>query len=303
MKPEPFVSIVITNYNYARFLREAIDSAVSQTYSHTEVIVVDDGSTDASREIITSYGARVVPVLKQNGGLTSAINAGLVASQGELICWLDSDDVFLPNKVEVVADVYQRYPQAALIYHKLQIIDADGVEKHQPWPRDVWVGSVKDKVVRSGGWWPRPTTSAMAFPRSFLERLHPMPECSIPGKATWPDAYAGDVAPFCGDVVGLPDALTRYRLHGKNNSQTQFPGEVQTKQYEFEREQLQRTLRRLGIDTSLGSIDRHLGYAQQAYSLGRGVSVGRMLWLIATCPFLRFPSRIRESAKLVMRRH
>jgi glycosyltransferase involved in cell wall biosynthesis len=68
MKDHPFVSILINNYNYGRFLQEAIDSALNQTYSPTEVIVVDDGSTDNSREIIASYGNKIIPVLKENGG-------------------------------------------------------------------------------------------------------------------------------------------------------------------------------------------------------------------------------------------
>ena len=70
------VSIIVNNYNYQRFLTEAIDSALKQTYCNTEVIVVDDGSTDGSLEIIASYGRRIIPLLKGNGGQNSALNAG-----------------------------------------------------------------------------------------------------------------------------------------------------------------------------------------------------------------------------------
>ncbi len=63
------VSIIINNYNYGRFLKEAIDSALNQTYSNTEVIVVDDGSTDNSHEIIAEYGKQIIPILKENRGL------------------------------------------------------------------------------------------------------------------------------------------------------------------------------------------------------------------------------------------
>lgn len=88
----PLVSIIVNNYNYERYLSEAIDSAIAQTYTHTEVIVVDDGSTDKSREIIANYGDRITPVLKENGGQASAFNTGLATSKGEIIIYLDSDD-------------------------------------------------------------------------------------------------------------------------------------------------------------------------------------------------------------------
>src|SRR5436853_3004216 len=79
------VSIIINNYNYGRFLRDAIDSALGQGYPNTEVVVVDDGSSDDSRDIIASYGNRIIPVLKVNGGQASAFNAGFEASGGDVI--------------------------------------------------------------------------------------------------------------------------------------------------------------------------------------------------------------------------
>src|ERR1700719_288784 len=86
------VSIIIPNYNYARYLRIAIDSALAQTYAPVEVIVVDDGSTDNSREVIESYGDRITPIIKTNGGHGSALNAGYAASRGEIVIFLDADD-------------------------------------------------------------------------------------------------------------------------------------------------------------------------------------------------------------------
>src|SRR4029077_3087176 len=77
---------------YGRFLGRAIDSALGQAYPWTEVVVVDDGSTDESRAVIAGYGDRVVPVLKGNGGQASAFNAGLAASRGRVVIFLDSDD-------------------------------------------------------------------------------------------------------------------------------------------------------------------------------------------------------------------
>ena len=87
------VSIIINNYNYARFLRAAIDSALGQSYASIEVLVVDDGSTDQSRAIIDSYGDRVKSILKKNGGQASALNAGFAQCQGDIVIFLDADDV------------------------------------------------------------------------------------------------------------------------------------------------------------------------------------------------------------------
>ena len=86
----PLVSI-ISNYNYERFLEEAIDGALDQTYSNVEVIVVDDGSTDDCRRIIAGYGKRIVTVSKENGGQASACNVGFQASKGEIVIFLDAE--------------------------------------------------------------------------------------------------------------------------------------------------------------------------------------------------------------------
>lgn len=127
------VSIVICNYNYGRYLRQAIDSALAQTYSPVEVIVVDDGSTDESREIIATYGDRIVPVFKDKGGLISATNAGVSHSTGEIICFLDSDDVYLPHRVERTVALLDRYPGVGWVRGKNEFVDQDlrpvGVEK------------------------------------------------------------------------------------------------------------------------------------------------------------------------------
>ena len=77
MRNQPLVSIIINNYNYDRFLPEAINSAINQTYPHTEIIVVDDGSTDNSRDIISGYGQRIIPIFQPNGKQAAAFNSGL----------------------------------------------------------------------------------------------------------------------------------------------------------------------------------------------------------------------------------
>src|SRR5215210_2484001 len=100
------VSVIINNYNYGRFLNEAIDSAINQTYPFVEVIVVDDGSTDDSAQTIAKYGNTIIPILKENGGQGSTFNAGFKKSKGEIIIFLDSDDVLFPCVVTNAVEVF-----------------------------------------------------------------------------------------------------------------------------------------------------------------------------------------------------
>lgn len=96
----PKVSIVIPVYNGSNYLREAIDSALNQTYKNIEVIVVNDGSTDDTEEIALSYGDRIRYFSKENGGVASALNLGIMEMKGEYFSWLSHDDIYLENKIE-----------------------------------------------------------------------------------------------------------------------------------------------------------------------------------------------------------
>lgn len=299
----PLVSVIINNYNYGHFLAEAIDSALSQTYLKIEVIVVDDGSTDHSRATIASYGYRIVPVLKENGGQASAFNAGFEVSRGDIICFLDADDVFLPNKVEEIVKARQQHPNAVLYYHRMQVVDAQGAHKGRPWPLDLRSGSIKKKVEQSGGWWPRPTTSALCFSRQFLEQVLPMPEA---GFELCADAYVGDLAPFFGMVTGVPKALTLYRQHGENyfcSLLTKDPKGIRrrAKQYIFEYEQLKKALSGMGLTTSI-KLNRHLPYVITTYALEQKPSFWKTSLTILSCPSLGYIGRIYQLAKLIMKR-
>src|SRR4051794_25098084 len=118
-------SVIVNNYDYGRFVAGAIESALAQTHGATEVVVVDDGSTDDSREVIAGYADAVVPVLKENGGQASAFNAGFERSRGDTIVFLDADDRLAPTAVErAVAELDD--PQLAKVHWPLRVIDADG---------------------------------------------------------------------------------------------------------------------------------------------------------------------------------
>lgn len=218
MSNEHLVSILINNYNYGCFLAEAIDSALAQTYENFEVIVVDDGSTDNSREIIESYGNKIVPVLKENGGQASAFNTGFAASRGSIICFLDSDDVFLPEKATEIVKAFTNYPDCSWCFHPLHYTNdplGDSVDKN---------GSVflKNYDLRSffesGNLTKEifsilPATSGLCFTRSFLESILPMPE----GKGiSINENYIKYIALAISEGLTTNQKLGCLRLHNEN---------------------------------------------------------------------------------------
>jgi glycosyltransferase involved in cell wall biosynthesis len=215
LKISPTVSIIINNYNYDRFLTAAIDSALAQTYPHTEVIVVDDGSTDRSREMIASYGDRIVPVLKQNGGQGSALNAGFAISQGEIIIFLDSDDQLLPDITQRVVEVFQQQPDIVKVQYQLQVIDNDSqkLSKIIPESRYMPSGDLRSHIVKFHSYGCSPT-SGNAFSASVLHRLLPMPEAEYRIIA---DEYINNLVPLLGSIVSLHQVGGLYRVHGNNN--------------------------------------------------------------------------------------
>jgi hypothetical protein len=112
----PLVSVVVPVYNGARYLRQALDSALAQTYQPLQVLVVDDGSTDASPALIASYGSRVVSIRQPNAGVAQARNTGLRAASGELIAFLDQDDWWLPEKVARQVERFQADDELGLVH-------------------------------------------------------------------------------------------------------------------------------------------------------------------------------------------
>src|ERR1700687_5731166 len=122
----PFVSVLVANYNYGRFLGQALESVLKQTYQKFEIVVCDDGSTDGSRDILTVYGQKygqLKVLLQDNGGKSEAILAACHAICGEIICFSDSDDTFLPTKLEELVEAFVHAPQAGFLVHRLTATD------------------------------------------------------------------------------------------------------------------------------------------------------------------------------------
>jgi len=110
------VSLVIATFNHARFVGEALDSALAQTLRAVEVVVVDDGSTDDTPAVLARYDGRILVIRQPNRGLAAARNAGLAASRGTYVTFLDADDVLMPTKLAEQVAVLERAPAVGWTY-------------------------------------------------------------------------------------------------------------------------------------------------------------------------------------------
>src|SRR5207247_7128348 len=119
------VSIIITCYNQAQILREAIQSALAQTYSHREIFIVDDGSTDNTAEVTAGF-AGVRYIRQENAGVSTARNTGLKESRGEYLVFLDADDRLLPEALEIGVNYLREHPDCAFAAGCCRLIVADG---------------------------------------------------------------------------------------------------------------------------------------------------------------------------------
>lgn len=114
IETSPLVSVIVPTYNRRRMLQEAIDSVLSQTYTHYELLVVDDGSTDGTQQLMAAYGDQIKAIYQKNAGVSAARNRGIRSSSGELIALLDSDDYWMPEKLTAQVDLFMNIPQAVI---------------------------------------------------------------------------------------------------------------------------------------------------------------------------------------------
>jgi glycosyltransferase involved in cell wall biosynthesis len=217
-------SVVIDNYNYARFLPEAIDSALRQTWPDTEVVVVDDGSTDDSRRIMAGYGDRIVPVLKPNGGQNSALNAGFARSRGSVVLFLDADDALLPTAAAAAMAALAE-PDVVKVHWPWLEWDESSRETGRLWwkplPEPLPGEELRDLVLREG---PDALSGHLpggnAYRREFLESVFPLPDV----RSGWlsrpaPDWYLAILAALHGRIAQSTRPQACYRMHRANGYQ------------------------------------------------------------------------------------
>lgn len=210
--PKPSISVVISSYNYAHFLGETIQSVLGQTYPAREVIVVDDGSSDDSVGVARSFGERVRVVEQENGGVCVARNHGARLATGDVLAFLDSDDIWLPRKLERQAEAFGSDPEVGLVSCGIRFFNPRGEtiveynEGKSGWcAKDILL--YKEPVLNT-------TASAVAVRRDVFE--------AAGGFDQRRELFAAEDREFAyraarlAKLVFIPEILVDYRIHGAN---------------------------------------------------------------------------------------
>ena len=216
------VSVLINNHNYGRYLPYCLDSVIAQSHAETEIIVYDDCSSDDSRSVLNQYSDRVriiagtshgpVPALNQ----ANAINSAFAVATGEVICLLDSDDAFVPDKVERVLRRFDDDPGLVLVQHPFVEIDAAGQPTGKVVPLLKQVEPL-DYIYRTNnlaGVFSQ--TSGLCFRRAYLDRMLPLEPDQY--DRIWTDVRLTRQAVFHGNIATCEQPLGYYRRHESNDS-------------------------------------------------------------------------------------
>lgn len=267
MSANPAVDVVINNHDYGVFLEASIRSALAQSHRPVRVIVVDDGSSDRSREILAGQGPGVTVILKENGGQASAINAGMAESEGDVVIFLDADDVLAPDAAARAAEAFAADERVGRVQFRMETIDAEGrptgevkPAPHLPMPsgdlREAELAYPYDLVWMA--------TSANAFRARTLRRILPIPESAYP--VTGADWYLVHLTALLGHVTSLDTIGAGYRVHDRNDYEL---GEIaidlpHLRQAIGFAETTSRELLRLATELGLARPDRILSVADLA---------------------------------------
>lgn len=211
------VDTVITNHNYGRFLEAAIESALAQTRSGVRVIVVDDGSSDGSHEVLKRFEDRVEVVFKEHGGQASALNVGIGRCEGGVLLLLDADDILRPQVADRVADVFAADDDLVKVQFRMAVIDAEGQPTGVTKPSGHLLPPTGD-ARRAELAFPFDLTwlpgGGTAFRTAAVRDLLPIPETDYPRCGA--DWYLVHLGALSGSSAALDEVCAEYRIHGSN---------------------------------------------------------------------------------------
>jgi len=210
----PIVSVVVNTYNHERFIAQALQSVLDQTFpsDQMEIIVVDDGSTDSTPQIIQTFLPRIRYIRKENGGQVSAFHAGVAEARGDIVAFLDGDDWWAPDKLAAVVDAFERNPAIACVGHAYYEVDSNGhitatmvpVEDHLSLENSRAAELSSSLRIFLG-------TSRFAIRHTVLEKTLPVPD-----ELPFFDNFVFSQAVAISGGVLLKRPLCYYRLHANN---------------------------------------------------------------------------------------
>ena len=209
MAKAPLVSVIIPTYNYAHFIGEAIESVLAQTYRDFEIIVVDDGSTDETGDVVSRF-SEVRYIYQTNQGIAAARNAGARASQGHSLVFLDADDRLLSNALEAGVDSLNDYPACAFVSGHWELVSRD--RKPLPTPPVICFKENNYRAFLDYNY--IGTIGQVMFRRSIFT-TEPGFDLSVPGcdDAELYMRIAKDYPVYCHDQI-----VVQHRVHGSNTS-------------------------------------------------------------------------------------
>jgi glycosyltransferase involved in cell wall biosynthesis len=213
---DPLVSVIISNYNYGDYLGGAIQSVLNQTLQNREIIVVDDGSTDNSRDVIDRFGQQVTPIFNKHRGHCAAVNTGFAASHGDFIIFLDADDYLIDDALDRLIEPLVDNPTVTKSQGYMIAVDGSDTPVGKRIPRNISPsGDYKRLSLKKGpqacqhAW-----SSGIAWTRWFLDAVFPLPEDA--DRRSDPDGCLSPVATLFGPIVSLAEPVGYYRIHERN---------------------------------------------------------------------------------------
>lgn len=218
MNESPRFTILCATYNQGDYLEEMLLSVLAQSFDDYEVVVVDDGSTDQTPQVLDRFLGRLPPEQRarihvertKNGGQTAAFERGFALGSGQYVCLLDSDDRFSARKLQVLDEATRRHPAAGMLIHPLRVIDPAGRPTGDVRPQKAGLsdGDLREQMRRTARH-SAPGASGLVFRRDVLAQLFPAPTKGFSFAA---DAYLSFGATCLAPVAALGAPLADYRM-------------------------------------------------------------------------------------------
>jgi glycosyltransferase involved in cell wall biosynthesis len=221
MRSSPKVTVIVDTFNHARFIEQALTSVLAQGFSEAEleILVVDDGSTDLTVELIEKFGRRVQILRKENGGQASAFNTAIPLAKGEIVAFLDGDDWWAKNKLSRVVDVFDNHADIGVVGHGFYEIDEITRKSIAVLPdasRHLALRTLKDGIEFRNAM-SFLGTSRLSIRRSVLRAIGVIPNTLV----VEADEFISTMAVVTSGAWLIQEPLTYYRLHAGNLYQFQ----------------------------------------------------------------------------------